>query len=722
MPDTNHHVPSVRLAAGEPPPAHYYAVNVASVIRTVARRYADLLHPDEAAFGQAILELPDAALRLYARLLSRKGPLIRLDSLAYVEVGDMALALARLQTDGLVELGGEASASAICALLTNAELDRIFALELAACRRADTSGTGPDPVHPARRVQCASNGEGTLPRVERAATDVAQARSARRRPATRAERFRAVLERVPEAFIRWRVHREVPWVSVTDREHLDLYRLLFFGDRHQDLTTFVLRDLGFHRFEAVTLCTKTRQFASRAVLDHYLALDAMHDEVTALGNRPSMAEHAVCIAGLIERLAEPLDNRLLERRRSRLLNRLGRNVERGGASHCALRCYALSTLPPARERRMRVLKALGEDDAVEELRQTVLERPQTAVEADFARRFGRRVRRRALPTTEVVLAEPTPANIEQHALDWLLAGRNRPERASGTVANAVRLQPAGALGGGWENGCQPASRAGGVSSETGIEAEHTSVLLPDIGEPASGASVDSREMSIEPTDTSVPSQHTGELAPGTVTPSQQHVKPASQSLPACIRLSDPWHEQVGAGWHLENNLPMALFGLAYWSWVFAPIEGAFLHPFQTGPTDLFWPDFFAVRQAYCSDPLLGAPLRPKLRQTAAAKVGVANRLFNWHRFRPGALERIIDTIPEADLARLIDIVRADLPGRRTGFPDLTVIYDDGRYEFVEVKGPNDQVQAHQRLWIEALEANGLPVRVLRFRLPRTTAK
>ena len=33
---------------------------------------------------------------------------------------------------------------------------------------------------------------------------------------------------------------------------------------------------------------------------------------------------------------------------------------------------------------------------------------------------------------------------------------------------------------------------------------------------------------------------------------------------------------------------MAIFGLAYWHWLFAPIEGAFVNAFQTAPVDLGW--------------------------------------------------------------------------------------------------------------------------------------
>jgi len=172
----------------------------------------------------------------------------------------------------------------------------------------------------------------------------------------------------------------------------------------------------------------------------------------------------------------------------------------------------------------------------------------------------------------------------------------------------------------------------------------------------------------------------------------------------------------GVGWHLENHLPLGVFALAYWSWLFAPLPGAFVNAFQTGPADLYWPDFFKSRQAICEDPLDG-PLKPRLEATAGAKAGIANRLFSWHRYTREVAETVTANIPEADLRALVEIVREDLAGKRSGFPDLTVIYGPGRYEFVEVKGPGDQLQIHQRLWIEALERRGLPVRVLRYRRP-----
>ena len=552
VPSEDHHTPIVHLEAGKPPPEHYYAENLLVVVRTVLRRYGDLLDPTELCFGARILALPAPAQRLYARLIGRRGPLIREDRLAYAEVGDLEAALSCLGEAGLITRCPYAEPTVLCGLMRRAELEALFAPELARAPYAN-----------------------------------------------KAERAAWVAARIPAAFLRWRMRRAFAWLAVASSDHLDLYRLLFFGDRRQDLTTFVMRDLGVHRFEPVQLCRKTRLFPDRSTLTRYLDLVATQDEVNALGKCPDLEACSEQVLELVARLRDEIDNRTLERRRSRILNQLGRNLERAGADRWALRCFGLSTLAPARERRMRILHRLGDRAGVERLRRDVLSHPETTLEADFAARFTRRGRRPAVPTTEVELETLPAMPIEQYAA--------------------------------------------GLCTASG-----------------------------------------------------------------------------GTAWHLENDLPMAIFALAYWSWMFAPIEGAFLHPFQIGPRDLFWPDFFAARSDTCSDPLT-VPLKGRLKRTACAKAGTANRLFSWHRCRHEVIEAVLDAVPEADLRALLEIVRGDLAGKRSGFPDLTVVYGPGRYEFVEVKGPTDQLQPHQHLWIQALRAAGLPVRVLRFRLGRLAA-
>ena len=534
---------AARLAPAEAPPPHYYAENLLAVVAGVHERYVDMLTAPERGFGDAVAGLSAPALRLLARIIGRR-PVLRADRLRYAEVPDVPAALAELNAAHLVEH---------CPTLPLAELLPLFTVaELRACF-----------------VELAN------PRLAKVALTV------------------RIAATVPAAFCRWRLRRRGGWLRLAQTENLRLYRLLFFGHRDADLTAFVLRDLGRHRFEPVPLTRQHRQFPDRATLQRYLDLLAAADAITALGPKPAPSACQTEALALLETLWQPEANRLLERRRSRALNRLGRALERSGEFDAALACYRRSSLAPARERRMRVLVRLGDESGAALLRQTIRAAPWTALEADFARRFGRPAKRPVLPQTTLRL--PTIAvGVERAAL--------------------AHLTTAG-----------------------------------------------------------------------------------------------------GTGWHLENHLPMAIFALAYWEWVFAPLPGAFVNAFQTAPTDLNWPDFFAARRERCQDPL-ALPLKPQLQARIDAKAGVANGLFDWRRCPPAVIRKIVAAMPARDLKALLQIIRGDLAGRRAGFPDLCIVHGPGEYEFVEVKGPGDQLQIHQRLWIEALVAHGLPVRVARVQI------
>ncbi|MDZ7686510.1 MAG: hypothetical protein U5O39_17245 [Gammaproteobacteria bacterium] len=49
-------------------------------------------------------------------------------------------------------------------------------------------------------------------------------------------------------------------------------------------------------------------------------------------------------------------------------------------------------------------------------------------------------------------------------------------------------------------------------------------------------------------------------------------------------------------WYVENALFTGLFGLAFWDIIFQGLPGAFVHPFQRGPLDLFTPAFRTRRR------------------------------------------------------------------------------------------------------------------------------
>ncbi len=563
------------LSAGQPPPDHYYADNLIALIEGVRQQYGDILTAEESEFGEGVVAMPAEAQRLLARMISRKGPLVRVDSLNFREIDDTAAALTHLVAQGFVCWCPEAPAADLARLLTRAEIARCFEDVLAAGTVSSLAATGSG---------------------ECAATRSADAERGVDAPPLRATaRKGEYLEWIERSLSDSEVHRRIegccPWVALDIGERLELYRLLFFGDSRRDLSTFVLRDLGLARYPVYELTRERRLFADRASLDAYVALLGLGDHVHDLGST-AQADDAMPV---LEALWRPHAHRLFERRRSRILNRLGRGLERAREFDAALACYARSSMAPARERRTRILKRLGDVDAVDRLRRRMRERPFCPQEADFAARFGTR-RQRAWPHGTIVLDVP---NID------------RVEAAAAAILTA-------------EKGC---------------------------------------------------------------------------------------------AWHLENALPMGLFGLAYWDWMFAPVDGMFINAFQTAPIDLFWPDFLEARREKCPDPLEtdDETLRAALLAKCRTHRGVANRLVDWRALDADTLDRLLDGLGMCTVRKLVAFASEDLDNARRGFPDLTVVYGPGRFEFVEVKGPNDRLRDDQYLWIDRLRAAELPVRVARCR-------
>ncbi len=170
------------------------------------------------------------------------------------------------------------------------------------------------------------------------------------------------------------------------------------------------------------------------------------------------------------------------------------------------------------------------------------------------------------------------------------------------------------------------------------------------------------------------------------------------------------------GVHLENALPLGLAGLAYWSALFAPAAGAFSNPMQNAPNDLYWEDFVDARAdsiAECTRALEANP--HSLLDTWRAKHGIACALVSWPLLSREALVKVIEAVPSTALAAFVREIIGDLTNTRTGFPDLFVVHQDGAYEFVEVKGPNDSLQPQQRAWFARLRRLGMPARVLKLK-------
>lgn len=171
--------------------------------------------------------------------------------------------------------------------------------------------------------------------------------------------------------------------------------------------------------------------------------------------------------------------------------------------------------------------------------------------------------------------------------------------------------------------------------------------------------------------------------------------------------------------YVENTLINGLFGLLCWPALFAPIPGAFFHPFHIGPVDLYREDFVERRQALfedCLNTLAYDDYKARIRDTWQQKQGIASPFVIWPVLSEELLELALACIPARHLALMFRRLLDNLREHRSGFPDL-IRFQPGhtdpsrRYEMIEVKGPGDRLQDHQTRWLEFCVDHGIPVSV-----------
>lgn len=193
----------------------------------------------------------------------------------------------------------------------------------------------------------------------------------------------------------------------------------------------------------------------------------------------------------------------------------------------------------------------------------------------------------------------------------------------------------------------------------------------------------------------------------------------TQPMAVEFALQFHWRRDDAPVFYVENALVNSLFGLLCWPAVFAPLPGAFFHPFQSGPADLGAPDFVLRRQPLfdaCLAELEDGSYRATIRQRFADKQGVQSPFVFWGTLTQELLELALDCMPAAHLRILFTRLLQDVKANRTGFPDLVRFWplrsDSGsRYELVEVKAPGDKLQDNQIRWLAYCTEQGIPVSV-----------
>lgn len=346
-------------------PTGYLLQNCRRVLTWVRQLYEDLLTEPERQFLQDFDTLSTDAQSLYVRLLTRKGPLLAIDSLNYPEVNSTEIALDSLCKAGFATRNPAADAESLLALLTKPELLTWFADKTAA----------------------------RLPR---------------------AELVQYICTQTPLAVIHQTLIQHRPYVRA---EHSDIFAtclLLFFGNNRQDLSEFVITDLGHVRYENYALSRETRRFNHRAEIDilrQYFAIDDQLQDEQLLQDAPRLI-------ALQQQLPHHQNLPELQRRHERIALTIARQLERLDQHDAAIAIYRTCQQHPSRERQARILAKQGNPLAALALCHAILDDSHHPEEREFAEKFGATLARKQQQTFPNIAADADDIDTFHLQLPW----------------------------------------------------------------------------------------------------------------------------------------------------------------------------------------------------------------------------------------------------------------------------------------------------------------
>ena len=342
----------------------YYLDNFNRLVEHAQTLYPDLLSDDECRWLSEYKRLSVASQCLMVRLLSRKGCWFRSDKLAYVEIPDIDTALRELNSSSFIKLSHPTDKHDLeisqielgLNLLTKPELLKVFP-------------------------------------------------SIKSNKAAKKDQLLALLE--PQAFDQF---QNLPFdcIYVVESQVIDVLLLLFFANTYQDLSQFVLSDLGLNTFESYPLSKQRRFFTAREQINQLLQMrEVQHQYYEGDRKDPEFIEH------LLHSIPEESEHRSIARKRSRLINDLARDLERLNQNDQAVFWFKQSILPPSRERLARIYDKQDELDLMCDIVTQIQENPLDVSELEVAakleqrlqRKQGQKVPRASKPTCEQIRLE-----------------------------------------------------------------------------------------------------------------------------------------------------------------------------------------------------------------------------------------------------------------------------------------------------------------------------
>ncbi|KAG6667571.1 fanconi-associated nuclease 1 homolog isoform X1 [Carya illinoinensis] len=160
------------------------------------------------------------------------------------------------------------------------------------------------------------------------------------------------------------------------------------------------------------------------------------------------------------------------------------------------------------------------------------------------------------------------------------------------------------------------------------------------------------------------------------------------------------------GVHTESGIWLTIFGLLMWDIIFSDAPNVFRTRFQTAPLDLGTDSFYLMRKSCIESQLQkihDGMAEEILIMSWECHVGTACRGVNWNRHSLTELRAAVSCIGGPCLASLCRNLAQDYRSWSSGMPDLLLWRFNQEYrgeaKLVEVKGPRDRLSEQQRAWL-----------------------
>ncbi|WP_104400586.1 VRR-NUC domain-containing protein [Vibrio penaeicida] len=313
----------------------YYHKNFQLLLDHALGIYGDLLSEDELLWINRFQSLNVSPQCLLIRMLSRKGEWFRSDKLVYEEIEDIQASLIELEQKNLIQVPATLSAKTLAhELLTKPEITTLFPSMGKSLPKSTIVATLPEEELNTGQLQFSC-------------------------------------------------------IQLLHANLMPIFTALFFTNTHQDFTQFVLSDLGLSQFESYKIDRELRYFNHRDELDLLLQIGELSNQYYEQ-RKPTLEQ----VNHWLRDLPPAIAHSDINKKRSHLVNKLARDLERFEQYDSAIDWFNKNTLPPSRERRARIWEKQDKNEHALQLVREMIESPYDVDEKEVAQRIERKLLRK----------------------------------------------------------------------------------------------------------------------------------------------------------------------------------------------------------------------------------------------------------------------------------------------------------------------------------------